>query len=397
MALPPPSAGHSRADGTAAAASGDCAPMSVVVVDDSAVQRRFLRTLIEADGALEVIGEARPGRDAVALVARLQPHVVLMDLHLPVMNGIEAIERIMAIRPTPILVHSAFVDGDDRGNATAALAAGAVDVMSKPTADAPGQMDAYAAGLRRSLRLAGRAKVITHPRAKLGGAGATMSTRRLGQPHRRTTTEHPATIVATTMSSLAPRPVRVIAIGASTGGPHALAALLAELPADLTAAVVVVQHMAEGFMDGLAAWLDGLCPLPVAVGAPGGALCPGTVTIAPSGVNLIVGDQLRLATEEPGPTQYHVPGIDATMSSVADAVGAAAIGVVLTGMGRDGAVGLKRMREAGAFAIVQDEASSAVYGMPAAAMAAEAADCQLPLSEIGAALRRLTGEISESA
>jgi two-component system chemotaxis response regulator CheB len=192
---------------------------------------------------------------------------------------------------------------------------------------------------------------------------------------------------------LTPRRVKVIAIGASTGGPQALATLLSELPADLEPAVVVVQHMADGFMEGLAGWLDGLCPLPVAVGSSGKRLLPGTVTVAPSGLNLIVHDQLRVTTQEPPRSQYHVPGIDATFGSLADTVGADAIGLLLTGMGRDGAAGLKRMRERGAFTIAQDEETCAVYGMPAAAMTIDAVDRQLPLGEIGAALRQLTGTV----
>src|SRR4051794_23038113 len=126
-----------------------------------------------------LVGEARNGRDAVALVDRLRPHVVLMDLHLPVMNGIEAIERIMAIRPTPILVYSAFVDGDDRQNAAAALAAGAVDVMEKPAPDCAGRLDEYADMLCKRMRVAALVKVITHPRARLGGSPGTLSTHRL--------------------------------------------------------------------------------------------------------------------------------------------------------------------------------------------------------------------------
>jgi chemotaxis response regulator CheB len=183
----------------------------------------------------------------------------------------------------------------------------------------------------------------------------------------------------------------LIAIGASTGGPIALATLLGELPADLQAAVVVVQHMADGFIEGLAAWLDGICPLPVSVGATGRRLQPGTVTVAPSGLNLVVHKELRVTTHEPPRSQYHVPGIDATFSSVAEVVGAHAVGVLLTGMGRDGAAGLKRMRDLGAFTVAQDEASCAVYGMPAAAMSVGAVDRQLPLAEIGTALRQLTG------
>jgi two-component system chemotaxis response regulator CheB len=387
VALPPPSA-----------EPNSTAPVSVVVVDDSSVQRRFARMVIDGDPGLALVGEARTGSDAIALVERLRPQVVLMDLHLPMMNGIEAIERIMAVRPTPILVYSSFVDGDDRENAAAALAAGAVDVMAKPGAPdgGPANLEQYAESLRRRLRLVGRVKVITHPRARLGGAGAQLSTHRLRRPAGAPATEvrrsAPAPVpLATTDSGLTARRVKVIAIGASTGGPQALATLLSELPADLESAVVVIQHMADGFMEGLAGWLDGLCPLPVAVGSSGKRLLPGTVTVAPSGLNLVVHDQLRVTTEEPPRSQYHVPGIDVTFGSLADAVGAQAVGLLLTGMGRDGAAGLKRMRERGAFTIAQDEETCAVYGMPAAAMAVDAVDRQLPLGEIGAALRQLTG------
>jgi len=392
VALPPPSADPTTA-----------APVSVIVVDDSSVQRRFVRMALEGDPGLVLVGEARTGGDALALVERLRPQVVLMDLHLPVMNGIEAIERIMAVRPTPILVYSSFVDGDDRDNAAAALAAGAVDVMAKPGAPdgGPSNLEQYAEGLRRRLRLVGRVKVITHPRAKLGGAGARLSTHRLRRP---TDPARPADEVrraplspAADDPGLKARRVKVIGIGASTGGPQALATLLSELPADLEPAVVVVQHMADGFIEGLAGWLDGLCPLPVSVGSSGKRLQPGTVTVAPSGLNLVVHDQLRVTMQEPPRSQYHVPGIDVTFSSLADSVGADAIGLLLTGMGRDGAAGLKRMRERGAFTIAQDEETCAVYGMPAAAMAVGAVDRQLPLGEIGAALRQLVGDAGAPA
>jgi two-component system chemotaxis response regulator CheB len=366
----------------------------VVIVDDSAVQRRFARSALEADGRMTVVGEARNGRDAVAMVDRLQPEAVLMDLHLPVMNGIEAIERIMATRPTPILVYSAFVDGEDRDNAAAALAAGAVDIMSKPGPRDNGHLEEYAEALRKRLRVAGRAKVITHPRGRLGGANVALSTRRLGGEVRPVDCPPPSP-QSEVVEQLRPRRVRVIGIGASTGGPQALATVLAELPEDLEAAVVVVQHMADGFIEGLAHWLDGLCPLPVAVASPGRRLAPGTVSIAPSGVNLIVHDSLRVTAAEPPKTQYHVPGIDETLSSIAAAIGQYSVGVLLTGMGRDGAVGLKRMRECGALTIAQDEATSAVYGMPAAAVAIGAAELQLPIGDVGPALRRIAMSAKE--
>jgi two-component system, chemotaxis family, protein-glutamate methylesterase/glutaminase len=345
---------------------------------------------------LQVIGEARTGRDAIALVEKLRPTAILMDLHLPVMNGLEAIERIMSLRPTPIVVYSSFVDGADRENGAAALAAGAIDVMAKPGPNDSGRLEEYADALRQRLRVAGRVRVITHPRHKLAmNSDAAVSTRRLAPPvtdnqqsapKQRVSSDLP---MASTLSVLEERDFEILAIGASTGGPQALATLLGDLPETTSTAIVVVQHMADGFMEGLVHWLDEVCPLPVVLGAAGKRLAAGTVTIAPSGLNLIVHEHLRVTTHTPPATQYHVPGIDATFSSVADTFGSAAAGVLLTGMGRDGAVGLKRMRDGGALTIGQDESTSAVYGMPAAAKSADALDLQLPLPEISIAISRI--------
>jgi two-component system chemotaxis response regulator CheB len=371
--------------------------VTVVVVDDSATQRRFVRTAVAGHAGLEIVGEARNGRDAVALVERLRPTAVLMDLHLPVMNGLEAIERIMATRPTPIIVYSSFVDGDDHMNAASALAAGAIDVMAKPGPEDSSRLEEYAEALRRRLRVAGRVKVITHPRGRLAVTSTTssMSTHRLtplgaaGQALKSAASEPPPRARCDWLERLAPRTIDLLAIGASTGGPQALARLLAELPETTTTAILIVQHMADGFMEGLASWLDGLCPLPVVVGVPGKRLPRGTVTVAPSGVNFVIHAQLRATAHVPPHGQYHVPGIDATFTSVANAFGSAAAGVLLTGMGRDGAAGLKKIRNRGGITIGQDESTSAVYGMPAAALALDAVDVQLTLSEIGVALRSL--------
>jgi chemotaxis response regulator CheB len=256
-------------------------------------------------------------------------------------------------------------------------------------------LDDFAETLRRRVRVAGRAKVITHPRGRLGGAApVALSTRRLGPVPSDPT---PAVPPPGPGCDVAPRRVRLIAIGASTGGPQALANVLGHLPSDLDAAVVVVQHMADGFIEGLAAWLDGMCQLPVGVAVSGRRLAPGTVSVAPSGRNLVVHESLRVTTHEPPKSQFHVPGIDETLSSVAANVGAQAVGVLLTGMGRDGAMGLKRMRESGALTIAQDEETSAVYGMPAAAMALGAAELQLPIEQIGPTLRQVASPTQESA
>lgn len=353
---------------------------TVVVVDDSPVQRRFVRQAVEADPDLTVIGEARNGKEAVALVARLRPAAVLMDLDLPVMSGIEAIERIMAANPTPILVYSGHVGGAESANALEALAAGAVDVLAKPGPEDTGSLDEYANQLRRRLKVAARVRVITHPRGKLRLQGLPVSS------SLSLTRREPLQDVS------AREGVKLIAIGASTGGPQALLTVLKELPLDLGQAVLVVQHMAEGFIPGLASWLDQLCPLPVVVGGSGKRLLPGTVTIAPSGQNLLVqDDRLRVLCTPPDQGQFHVPGIDQCFASVADALGPDAIGVLLTGMGRDGAAGLKAMRSRGACTLGQDEATSAVYGMPQAAFALDAVERQLPITDIAPALLGLVG------
>ena len=366
-------------------------PASLLLVDDSNVQRRFLRGALESCPEFTIVGEARNGREAVAMVERLRPAAVLMDLDLPIMNGIEAIERIMATRPTPIVVYSAFVDGENSTNAIEALAAGAVDVVAKPEWGEGGRLDAYADDLRRRMRVASRVKVITHPRGRLRTTAPALvradrvdpaATDPAGSLPR---TPAPTLAAARAAAAAIRRPgtVQLVAIGASTGGPQALATVLGGLPASFAPAVLVVQHMADGFIPGLVSWLDHLCPLPVVQGATGRRLMPGTVTVAPSGLNLLVRDHLRVVCEPAPERQFHVPGIDASFESVAEAVGAEAIGVLLTGMGRDGAAGLKAMRERGAVTIGQDEATSAVYGMPAAAWAVGAVEHQLPLNDIG--------------
>ena len=372
-------------------------PHPVVVVDDSAVQRRFLRGAMEAAGEFTVVGEARNGREAVALVERLRPAAVVMDLDLPVMGGVEAIERIMCSHATPILVYSAFVAGVDSENALEALAAGAVDVLAKPGPDDTGTLEEYAEVLRRRLRMAVRIRVITHPRGRLrrtGGLGGAPPA--LGEVAGRRPLLAPAPTDTPAAAAPDPAPIarrtgiKLLVIGASTGGPQALLTVLSTLPADLEQAVLVVQHMAEGFIPGLVSWLDQLIELPVVQGESGRRLEPGTVTVAPSGGNLLVqDDRLRVLITPPEPGQFHVPGIDATMSSVASALGSEAVGVLLTGMGRDGAAGLLAMRERGALTLGQDEATSAVYGMPAAAAALGAVDRQLPIDAIGPALREV--------
>lgn len=369
----PSGPGADSLPGGAHALAPDPHVATVVLVDDSGVERRFLRSILSTDPGLLVVGEARTGRDALALVERLRPSAVVLDLELAGMAAIEIIERIMASVPTPILVCSTKGDAE---RAAAALAAGAVDVVARPmTSDADRTL--YGDAVLRGVRVASRVRVITHPRARLKNRASAA-----------------ADAAATAAAARDPRPapivsegtVDLVAIGASTGGPQALAHLLGALPLGFGPAIVVVQHMADGFIEGLASWLDTLCALPVGIATEGSRLRGGTVTIAPGARNLIVNDHLRISFEPPAETQFHIPGVDATFESVARNIGPRAIGVLLTGMGRDGAIGLKAMRDAGAITIGQDEESSTVYGMPGAAVARGAVQRELPLVEIAPAL-----------
>jgi two-component system chemotaxis response regulator CheB len=360
MSVPVSVAGPSTADAVA--------PLVVVVVGDSRARTRALRTQLSAPGFV-VAAEATTAEAAEQAVVAHQPGAVLLDLD-PDSGGIEAIERIMGTRPTPIVVCGALAE-----HSQAVLAAGAVDVVGALDA-LPGSPQ-YTTALRRHLRVASRVRVITHPRNRLRARG--LSTR---EP----ATQAAEAGTAGTAGSTHPRHVRVVVVGASTGGPPALATILADLPADLAVPVLVVQHMADGFVESLATWLDGLSPLPVVMAEHGRRLRPGVVHVAPAGLNTVLRPGLRVELRTPPPGQFHVPGVDAAFQSAATTCGSHAVGVLLTGMGRDGAAGLRAMRDAGALTIGQDEPTSVVYGMPAAACALGAVQEELPLSEIAGAI-----------
>jgi two-component system, chemotaxis family, protein-glutamate methylesterase/glutaminase len=341
----------------------------VVVVAESRIRTRALRGLLSGPG-FNVAADACSAVAAEAAVVAHQPDAVLLDLA-PEGGGIEAIERIMGTRPTPIVVC-----GEMAPHAPDALAAGAVDVIGE--LDASPTSPQYASAVQRHIRVASRVRVITHPRNRLR-AQAMLSER--GRP---VSSARPAVeSLAATKSG-----VQVIVIGASTGGPPALAAILADLPADLNVPVLVVQHMADGFVEALASWLDETSPMPVVMAAHGRRLAPGTVHVAPAGMNTVLRRGLLVELRTPPVGQFHVPGVDAAFTSAATICGADAIGVLLTGMGRDGAIGLRKMFDLGGLTIGQDEPTCVVWGMPAAALALGAVEKELPLAGIAAAIVR---------
>jgi two-component system chemotaxis response regulator CheB len=344
------------------------AVVTVLVVAGTRTRIGQLERLLD-DPGFELIGTARDAMSAEEAVLRERPAAVLVDLAL-LGGGLEAIERIMASAPTPIVVCGAAADHPE-----AALAAGAVDVVGP--LDAPSGTPDFADALRRHLRMASRVSVITHPRARLRARTEGSARVAAGQA-----AQTPAPRHASPPDAVPDPGPFVVAVGASTGGPPALATILRDLPETLDAAVVVVQHMAEGFVEGLARWLDGVGPLPVVVAGDGDRLVAGTVYLAPAGRNLYLRAGAVVELADPLPGQYHVPGVDATFASVAEVCGPRSVGVLLTGMGRDGAVGLRAMRMAGARTFCQDEPTSVVWGMPGAAKALNAVDRELPIGAI---------------
>ncbi len=346
----------------------------VVVVDDSLVAREMLCQILGSDPEIEVVGTARDGMGGVEMVASLKPDLVTMDIHMPKLDGVEATERIMAFNPTPILVVSSSVHGEGIGRAFEALEAGALDVLKKPEPADWADLDRIARDLIRKVKVLSNVKVIMHVRG-----------RRPKEPA-------PA-------GPMVPLPAAdgysVVAVGSSTGGPSALAKVLGALPAATPVPVVVAQHIAEGFVPGLVGWLAGLCKVRVRMAESGEQLRAGTVYISPTGGNLVV-HRTEIQVQPPEPSQLYVPSADTLFSSVAGTYGRHAVGVILTGMGNDGAGGLKAMRDAGAMTIAQDEKTSVVFGMPRAAIEAGAAARVLPIEGIGAAIDELVSARGKS-
>ena len=317
--------------------------LRVLIVDDSAVQRQMLASLLASDPSIELAGSASNGAEALRAVARLRPDVITLDEGMPVMSGLEAARHIMRETPTPIVMISGATGDDARQLAEAALAAGVVAIRGKralAAAEATAVTD-----LLRLLKSMASVRVIRRRREPIVCDGPAS-----GAP----------------LVDTSPTTPELVAIGASTGGPQVLRDIICRLPAAFPLPVVVVQHTTAGYSSTLVEWLGGAARLPVRVAHDGDPLDRPGVYIAPSITRhmLVQGRHLAL----------HCPSATVLFRSVAASYGSRAIGVLLTGMGDDGAAGLMEMKQAGALTIAQDEASSVVFGMPAEAIRIGAAD-----------------------
>ena len=333
----------------------------VLICEDSQTYAAGLSRMLARDPEIDVVGVCSSAEETIARLAQTgpKPHLVTMDLELPGMSGGDAIEQIMGAQPIPILV---LAGGVERGSETAlaSLGAGALEVVSKDALDLRDPDGDSARAFRKRVKLLSGIRVLHHPRAGL---------------KRRT----PDGLVSTRRAS-------VIGICASAGGPQALVAVLSEIPATFAIPILVVQHIAPGFIEGFARWLDDQVPLPVRL-AGAGRSGPG-IWVAPEESHLALDGANRLVLDTGEHAGPHRPSADVLLRSIAAGAGADGVAVVLTGMGRDGADGLEAVKRAGGLTMTQDEASSAVFGMPRAA-AERGAEFVFGPATIGRRLRAL--------
>ncbi len=352
-------------------------PIRVLIVDDSAVVRQVMTEILSADKAIQVIGAAADPIFALARMEKEWPDVIVLDVEMPRMDGLTFLRKIMAERPTPVVICSTLTT---QGAETTmqAMAAGAVSIVAKPKMDLKNSLRDSSDDLISMVKAAAQARVRrSAPVSKVALAPAKLTADAVlpGAP-------------AGQHRAMAETTDRVVALGTSTGGTQALEAVLCALPVDCPG-IVIVQHMPEQFTAAFAQRLNKVCEIEVREAANGDRVHAGLALIAPGGRHLVLernGAQYRVAVIDGPPVSRHRPSVDVLFRSVARAAGRNALGVIMTGMGDDGARGLKEMREAGARTLGQDEDSCVVYGMPKEAFKLGAVEHELPLDAIPSAI-----------
>jgi two-component system chemotaxis response regulator CheB len=349
------------------------ARIRVLVVEDSPTVRRHLVDVLNADPGMEVVGEATDGLQATQLCRDLRPHVMTLDLAMPVMDGLAVTEHVMAHCPTPILIISGSMERGEIFKTYDALAAGAIEVLEKPRGNEIG--GAWERSFLAMVRTVSRIKVFTHLRGRLSG-------RHL----------HSAENTAQRTYAKPGSSLKIVAIGTSTGGPAALMSVLSELTPDFPYPILVVIHLSPNFGESFVQWLAQQIRLPVSLARGGQQLSSlrGQVVVAAPDQHLVVRDGHLRISDEP-PLHSCKPAVDALFLSLARERGADCIAVLLTGMGRDGALGLLAIRKSGGVTIAEDESTAVVFGMPAEAIRLDGASLVLPLPLIGPHLARYVG------
>ncbi len=338
--------------------------INVLVVEDSPAAQLLLVHLLNSHERLNVLGTANDGEEALEFLTRMRPDVIVMDVHMPRLDGYETTRRIMETQPVPIVVCSATLNPEEVANTFRAFEAGALALIAKPVGPGHPDFQAIRAKFIETVILMSEIKVVRRwQRLRRPGAPAAPTVPRPAEPQ-----------------------AQLVAIGTSTGGPPVLQTILSGLPADFPAPVLIVQHIAAGFVTGLAEWLDQTTGFPVRIAAHGEPMEAGRAYLAPDGYHLGAGAQRRIALSRSEPENGLRPAVSFLFRSVAEQCGARAVAVLLTGMGKDGAEELKQLHDLGAVTIAQDAASSAVYGMPGEAMKLRAVRYSLAPDRIPAAL-----------
>lgn len=344
----------------------------VLVVEDSATVREFLLEVLGSDPAIEVVGTAESGEEALEAVERTRPDIITMDVHMPRMNGFDATRRIMETHPTPIVIVSGTTDFTDTAKAFRAIECGALAVLQKPSGVGhPGHQQSVSE-LIRSVKVMSEVKVVRR------------------WPRCRPTEIGPEIPLCKEFQLRTAQPT-IIAIGASTGGPPVLQTILAGLPRGFPVPVLIVQHIASGFTQGFVEWLAQSSSLPVHIPEHGQSVLPGQAYVAPDGLHMAVDAEGRIQLRSDEPENGLRPSVACLFRSVAKVYRQSAVGVLLTGMGKDGALELKRMKEQGAVTIAQDRDTSVVHGMPGEAIKLGGATYVLPPEKICSVLASLAG------
>lgn len=360
--------------------------VKILIVEDSPVATIVLKRIFASSAEIEVVGTATNGLEALELIPKLDPDVICTDLHMAKMNGLEFTREVMLNFPRPILVVSASVQKKDTYNVFKLLEAGAVDVFPKPETGLKSDYERLGQELINKVKILSGVKVFTLHRNRINYQEQKQQeidrkTIKISpQENLRTADAKPSSPLVTP-SPLSSK-IEVVAIGASTGGPQALQTIFTELPANFPVPGICVQHISQGFLEGLVNWLDSQSRVKVKIASVGELLQAGVIYFPPEGHHLEVNSNGRCVCPATPAVGGHRPSITVTLNSVARQYGSKAAGVLLTGMGRDGADGMLAIARAGGLTVAQNEATSVVFGMPKEAIALGAAQHILPVAAI---------------
>ncbi|WP_254565812.1 chemotaxis-specific protein-glutamate methyltransferase CheB [Oscillatoria sp. HE19RPO] len=383
-------------------------PIRVLLVEDSPVALMIFKRLLGSTPEIEIVGTAGTGIEGLELIPKVHPHVICTDLHMPKMDGLEFTKEVMAKFPCPILVVSSSVQAEDTHTVFNLLKAGAVDVFPKPRQGVMGNFEAIRHELISKIKVLSGVTVFTlHRRGAINRETQRVSpgvvpprtpgkvlipeqkrvepviqTVKIPLSHTPTPRYPSAPVSPDVTGTGSFRGVKIVAIGASTGGPQALHTILSQLPPKFPVPVICVQHISEGFLKGLVDWLGSECHLPVKIAPAGERPEPSIIYFPPEQKHLEFDNQGRFLYSSMEPVSGHRPSVTVTFNAVAKFYRRAALGILLTGMGRDGADGMLELFKQGGITIAQNEASSVVFGMPREAIALSAAQYILPITEI---------------